>query len=108
MKASDGDGASAWVPSAEDREPWWRLDMEFESAWTGWRRKPPEYGKGLPPVVQVSKDGKTWKDVKTVLLKDGAGLVAACSGEAKARYVRIRLSPGQGIAEVAVWPADAS
>lgn len=108
MKASDGDGASAWVPSAEDREPWWRLDMEFEFRLDRVEAKASGNWKGQPPVVQVSKDGKTWKDVKTVLLKDGAGLVAACSGEAKARYVRIRLSPGQGIAEVAVWPADAS
>ena len=108
MKASDGDGASAWLPSAEDREPWWRLDMEFEFRLDRVEAKASGNWKGQPPVVQVSKDGKTWKDVKTVLLKDGAGLTAACSGEAKARYVRIRLSPGQGIAEVAVWPADAS
>lgn len=108
MKASDGDGASAWLPSAEDKAPWWRLDMEFEFRLDRVEAKAAGDWKGQAPVVQVSKDGKTWKDVKTVLLKDGAGLTAACSGEAKARYVRIRLSPGQGIAEVAVWPADAS
>lgn len=40
--------------------------------------------------------------------KDGTELTAMCPEGTGARYVRIRLSPGQGIAEVAVWPADAS
>ena len=44
---------------------------------------------------------------KAVLRKDGTELTAMCPEGTGARYVRIRLSPGQGIAEVAVWPADA-
>lgn len=108
MKASDGDGASAWVPSADDKAPWWRLDMEFEFRLDRVEVKATGNWKGQAPVVQVSRDGQTWKDVKTVLRKDGAELTAACPEGTAARYVRIRLSPGQGIAEVAVWPADAS
>ncbi|QWO96053.1 discoidin domain-containing protein [Candidatus Akkermansia timonensis] len=108
MKASDGDAASAWKPSADDKEPWWQLDMEFEFRLDRVEAKAAGNWKGQPPVVQVSRDGNTWKDVKTVLNKDGTGLTAACPEDAGARYVRIRLSPGQGIAEVAVWPADAS
>ncbi|WP_455563948.1 discoidin domain-containing protein, partial [Akkermansia massiliensis] len=108
MKASDGDGVSAWLPSAEDREPWWRLDMEFEFRLDRVEARASGNWKGRPPVVQISRDGKIWKDVKTVLSRDGTALTAACPEGAGARYVRIRLSPGQGIAEVAVWPAEAS
>ena len=64
--------------------------------------------KGPAPAVQVSRDGNSWKDIKAVLRKDGTELTAMCPEGTGARYVRIRLSPGQGIAEVAVWPADAS
>lgn len=108
MKASDGDGASVWMPSAEDKAPWWQLDMEFEFRLDRVEVKAAGMWKGQAPVVQISRDGKTWKDVKTVLLKDGTGLTAACPKDEKPRYVRIRLSPGQGMAEVAVWPADAA
>ena len=108
MKASDGDGASSWLPSAEDKAPWWRLDMEFEFRLDRIEVKAAGVWKGQAPVVQISRDGNTWKDVKTVMNKDGTELTAACPEDAEARYVRIRLSPGQGIAEAAVWPADAS
>ena len=108
MKASDGDGASSWLPSAEDKAPWWRLDMEFEFRLDRIEVKAAGVWKGQAPVVQISRDGNTWKDVKTIMNKDGTELTAACPEDAEARYVRIRLSPGQGIAEAAVWPADAS
>ena len=107
MKASDGDDSSTWQPDADDKSPWWQLDMEFEFHLDRVEVKAAGNWKGRPPVVQISKDGKTWKDVKTQLGGNRTELSAACPEGASARYVRIRLSSGQGIAEVAVWPADA-
>ena len=108
MKASDGDDVSAWHPSVEDKAPWWQLDMEFEFRLDRVEVKAAGSWKGPAPSVQVSRDGNSWKDIKAVLRKDGTELTAMCPEGTGARYVRIRLSPGQGIAEVAVWPADAS
>lgn len=103
MKASDGDGTSSWLPAAEDQAPWWQLDMEFEFRLDRVEVKAAGTWKGKAPVVQISRDGKTWKEVKAVLLRDGEGLNATCPEDSVARYVRIRLAPGQGISEVAVW-----
>ena len=108
MRASDGDDVSAWHPSVEDKAPWWQLDMEFEFRLDRVEVKAAGSWKGPAPSVQVSRDGNSWKDIKAVLRKDGTELTAMCPEGTGARYVRIRLSPGQGIAEVAVWPADAS
>ena len=100
MKASDGDEASCWIPAQEDGAPWWRLDMEFEFPLAQVKAKAAGTWKGKTPSVQVSMDGKKWKKISSILLKDGAGLSAACPEGVKARYVRILLSPGEGLAEV--------
>ena len=55
--------------------------MEFEFRLDRVEAKAAGNWKGQPPVVQVSRDGNTWKDVKTVLNKDGTGLTAACPEE---------------------------
>ena len=49
MKASDGDAASAWKPSADDKEPWWQLDMEFEFRLDRVEAKAAGNWKGQPP-----------------------------------------------------------
>lgn len=105
MKASDGDDSSAWIPAEADRAPWWRLDMEFEFPLSLVEVKAAKAWKGSPPVVQMSLDGKNWKELKAEPLKNGARLSVPCAPGVKARYLRFRLSPGQGIAEIAVWPA---
>lgn len=105
MKASDGDGATFWMPAPADKEPWWRLDMEFEFRLSRIEVKAAGTWKGKMPEVQISLDGRNWKDLPVQPLKDGAGLSVACPDNTAARYVRIRTAPGQGIAEVSVEPA---
>lgn len=101
MKASDGDAASAWKPSADDKEPWWQLDMEFEFRLDRVEAKAAGNWKGQPPVVQVSRDGNTWKDVKTVLNKDGTGLTAACPEDAELGMSASGCRRGRGLRK---WP----
>ncbi len=83
--AADGNPATAWTPAKTDPNPFWQLDMEFEFPITHIR--PQGDFKEQPPLIQTSLDGKNWSD---------------WTGLARARYVRLRLHPGQSLSEVTV------
>lgn len=107
MMAADGDKTTGWTPDAADKTPWWRLNMEFDFslAKIDVEAAGARAWKGAAPTLQTSMDGKTWKDLPAKLVNNGAGLQAVCPEGTRAQYLRIRMAPGQGIAEVTVIPA---
>lgn len=121
-QAADGDPATCWLPAAEDRSPWWRLDLEFEFALAEVVIQPARGGAFPLPRVEWSLDGRGWRPMEVAPCQPqpltdaapggdaGSGATAVratCPPGARARYVRVRVAPGGGMAEIAVRPAQA-
>ncbi len=106
--AVDGDAATAWSADfAADVDPQLTLDLgrvrEFGGLKLAWKEG--EYASAY--LVQLSDDGRTWRDARTVVDGNG-GTDYLPLPESEARYIRLRLGDGPessaGLAELQVQP----
>lgn len=109
-RAVDGDSTTAWIADfAAEPAPQLTLDLgklrEFGGLVLKWN--PREYAADY--LVQLSDDGRTWRDVRTMIGGDG-GTDYLALPESEARYVRLLVSDGPqasfGLSEAQVQPLE--
>ncbi len=106
----DGDPASAWAADfAADTQPQLTLDLgkprEFGGLKLVWKQE--EFASDY--LVQLSNDGRQWRDVRTVVNGNG-GTDYLALPESDARYLRLSVGAGPGksfgLAEATIQPLE--
>ncbi|WP_425602528.1 discoidin domain-containing protein [Luteimonas galliterrae] len=109
-RAADGDPGTAWYADfAAEPSPQLTLDLgkrrEFGGLVLEWQ--PKEYATDY--LVQLSDDGKQWRDVRTVIGGDG-GTDYLALPESEARYIKLLAGDGPqnsfGLSEATVQPLE--
>ena len=99
--AGDGDSQSAWIATAEDREPWIALDLGSLREYSGLRVDWSAQRHAADYVLEASEDGSNWVELRTVLHSNG-GRDFHFLGEAESRHLRLRVLRAAGTASVAL------